>query len=108
VWWVVAGCPIRHQTQVTERPGKGSGILDCPERVLLERKVGMPLVLMRMWLAVSLKVAVDTSHFANVVKELLQLPELFTAGLLLLMDPGRVRLHGYRGAHFSSLALDNG
>jgi hypothetical protein len=67
----------------------------------------MPLVFMRMRLAVSLKVAVDTSHLTNVVKKLFKLPKLLTAGLLLLMDPGCVRLHRYRGAHFSGLALDN-
>jgi hypothetical protein len=95
MWRVMTGHPVWHQTKKTKRPRKNHGVLDRPERVLLERKVRMPLMLVGMLLTVPLKVAVHASDLLNVVEKPLELPELLAACLLLLRNPSSVRLHRY-------------
>jgi hypothetical protein len=102
---MMTGHAVRHQTEITDWPGKRRRILDCPERVLLECKVRMPRMFMGKRPALSLKVTIDTSDFPNLVQELLKMPELLAAGMLLLGNPSGVRLHGYRCARFSGLIL---
>jgi hypothetical protein len=90
VWWMMTGHTVWHQTEITEWPGKHCRILDCPERVLLECKVGMSQMFMGKRPALFLKLTIDTSDFLNLVKELLKMPELLAAGLLLLENPSGI------------------